>query len=360
MSSLPSHLLLLETGDHGRLDFHPSCPVCRRERLVGMLRSRPVVSRRLQAALATGVLAFSAAAPAVAAIPPERDRQQEGVAAPERPTSGGRERLSDGVDDPDFDPGGDTALPFAVGAPDTAPTDEEDGDTGLGPPIDVEPREDPSAHVIAPDEPDSETPAGGDAPVPPAEAAPVPPPPASAEPTPAPPPPATMEAPAEADEPASPDSRGSKEKSEPGRDRGSPNGTTITRPDATTRTVEPRLSLQSSRPARAGDVAPTVPQLRETSPLPAQTARASASEQVAVASPSAPAEEGPRPLQGQARFYVVQSGDSLWSIARTLLGPSASPARIAREVDRLWELNKDRIGTGNPDLLMVGTKLRLR
>ncbi len=127
MSSLPSHLL--ETGDHGRLDFYTSCPVCRRERLVGMLRSRPVVARRLQAALATGVLAFSAAAPAVAAIPPERDRQQEGVAAPERPTSGGRERLSDGVDDPDFDPGGDTALPFAVGAPDTAPTDEEDGDS---------------------------------------------------------------------------------------------------------------------------------------------------------------------------------------------------------------------------------------
>jgi hypothetical protein len=43
-----------------------------------------------------------------------------------------------------------------------------------------------------------------------------------------------------------------------------------------------------------------------------------------------------------------------------LLGPSASPARIAREVDRLWRLNEDRIGTGNRDLLMVGTKLRLR
>ena len=30
--SLSHHLL--EPGDHGRLGFHPGCPVCRRERLV--------------------------------------------------------------------------------------------------------------------------------------------------------------------------------------------------------------------------------------------------------------------------------------------------------------------------------------
>jgi len=28
-------------------------------------------------------------------------------------------------------------------------------------------------------------------------------------------------------------------------------------------------------------------------------------------------------------------------------------------VNRLWELNADRIATGQPDLLMVGTVLRL-
>ncbi|MGH2803425.1 MAG: LysM peptidoglycan-binding domain-containing protein [Thermoleophilaceae bacterium] len=65
-------------------------------------------------------------------------------------------------------------------------------------------------------------------------------------------------------------------------------------------------------------------------------------------------------LLGSARFHVVQPGDSLWSIAKRLLGRDASPARIAREVDRLWSLNGDRIGTGDPDLLMIGTKLRLR
>jgi nucleoid-associated protein YgaU len=57
---------------------------------------------------------------------------------------------------------------------------------------------------------------------------------------------------------------------------------------------------------------------------------------------------------------VVRPGESLWSIAKGLLGGGASTAGIAREVNRLWELNTNRIGTGNPDLLMIGTKLRLR
>ena len=60
------------------------------------------------------------------------------------------------------------------------------------------------------------------------------------------------------------------------------------------------------------------------------------------------------------RFHVVLPGESLWSIARDLLGRDASTARIAREVNRLWELNRTRIGTGDPDLLMAGTRLRLR
>ena len=58
--------------------------------------------------------------------------------------------------------------------------------------------------------------------------------------------------------------------------------------------------------------------------------------------------------------HVARPGESLWSIARDVLGGTASTAQIAREVNRLWELNKDRIGTGDRNLLMIGTRLRLR
>jgi nucleoid-associated protein YgaU len=60
------------------------------------------------------------------------------------------------------------------------------------------------------------------------------------------------------------------------------------------------------------------------------------------------------------KVHVVQPGESLWTIADAVLGGKASTAAIAREVNRLWHLNKARIGTGNPDLLAVGTRLELR
>jgi len=66
----------------------------------------------------------------------------------------------------------------------------------------------------------------------------------------------------------------------------------------------------------------------------------------------------PRPTPPETT-YVVAAGDSLWSIADDRLGPGASSAQIAREVHRLWQLNSERIGTGDPDLLSVGTSLVL-
>ena len=61
-----------------------------------------------------------------------------------------------------------------------------------------------------------------------------------------------------------------------------------------------------------------------------------------------------------ARFHVVQRGESLWSIATDRLGDRAGVEQIAREVNRLWQLNEDRIASGSPDLLYTGTRLRLR
>jgi Tfp pilus assembly protein FimV len=81
---------------------------------------------------------------------------------------------------------------------------------------------------------------------------------------------------------------------------------------------------------------------------------------------STSASEAPEPtpaakrLRHGSRFHIVQPGDSLWSIAKQLVGPNATAGRIAREVDRLWTLNRSRIATGDPDLLLVGTRLRLR
>jgi nucleoid-associated protein YgaU len=58
--------------------------------------------------------------------------------------------------------------------------------------------------------------------------------------------------------------------------------------------------------------------------------------------------------------HVVVAGESLWSIANDVLGGRATVAQVAREVNRLWELNRARIGTGDRDLLPVGTRLELK
>jgi nucleoid-associated protein YgaU len=60
------------------------------------------------------------------------------------------------------------------------------------------------------------------------------------------------------------------------------------------------------------------------------------------------------------RLHRVVAGESLWSIAERLLGATATAADVAAEVDRLWRLNRHRIGTGDPDLLPAGITIVLR
>jgi Tfp pilus assembly protein FimV len=74
--------------------------------------------------------------------------------------------------------------------------------------------------------------------------------------------------------------------------------------------------------------------------------------------PAAAVAPAPRRIRG--RFRVVRPGESLWSIASALLDADASPAAVALEVLRLWRLNEARIGTGDPNLLRIGVRLRLR
>jgi hypothetical protein len=60
-----------------------------------------------------------------------------------------------------------------------------------------------------------------------------------------------------------------------------------------------------------------------------------------------------------AHIVVVRPGDSLWSIASERLGPEATPQQIEREVERLWALNRDRIGA-DPSLIFPGQRLSLQ
>jgi nucleoid-associated protein YgaU len=55
--------------------------------------------------------------------------------------------------------------------------------------------------------------------------------------------------------------------------------------------------------------------------------------------------------------HVVRAGESLWSIAEDLLGRGASTEQIARAVERLWKLNAERIGSGDPDVIVSGQQL---
>ena len=55
----------------------------------------------------------------------------------------------------------------------------------------------------------------------------------------------------------------------------------------------------------------------------------------------------------------LRQGECLWWIAHDQLGGDAGPVQVARLVNRLWELNRERIGTGEPGLLRAGTGLQL-
>jgi hypothetical protein len=333
MASLTAHLV--ESGGHGRLGFHPSCPACSRERLFGSLPSDVVVSRRPQAALASGVLALSAIGPPVA-MAQEPDQQLEGGSGAGQPEGSG-ETGSGAVVVPVLDSSGGTVAPTEVvppAAPHLDPLTPPDADDGSllqeVVPVETEPIEVPSTDPAPPPPADegNASEAGPDLPQSVLETG-VGEPDSSAE------APEALQPPAEAEGPEALDS------SEP-----SPPA------EHSADTVRPKETAEPKR-----RVAPPLPPAAEIPTAPAQpepVGAAPAEEPVQTAPVSDPA---PTPQGGS---LVVQPGDSLWAIAKRLLGPHASPAEIARKVNRLWELNRERIGTGRPDLLLVGTKLRLR
>ena len=57
--------------------------------------------------------------------------------------------------------------------------------------------------------------------------------------------------------------------------------------------------------------------------------------------------------------HVVERGECLWTIAEERLGRGASDARVAREVARMWSVNRHRSRSGDPDLIFPGERLRM-
>lgn len=79
-----------------------------------------------------------------------------------------------------------------------------------------------------------------------------------------------------------------------------------------------------------------------------------------VAAPT-PVSPAPQTISASSsgRIHTLRSGESLWSVATAALGPSASPAQIAAYVSELWDLNADRIASGNPSIVRAGQQLVL-
>jgi hypothetical protein len=284
-----------------------------RDRLGVALSSQPLFSARVRALLATGVLAFSFGA-ATVSVASETDTEQEGV-SPQ--PSGPSDQVGDGSAE-------ETPLPVEVvpvspvpGNPEQQPsTDETGGDPQAGgPPTGAPPQ------AVAP----TVVPGAQPAPVP-EQAPPTAPAPVTPDSVPAPVPPLA-----------------------PG---GVGAGTVVEELGASTQTQHLRVSnSDQGRGAEGGHGAHGAPVAPETDQAPQPTP--------AAASQALPASR-PAMLRPRQRFYVVRPGDSLWAIAVVLRGPDASIAAVRRVVRRLWRLNRNRIGTGDPDALPIGVRLRLR
>jgi nucleoid-associated protein YgaU len=76
-------------------------------------------------------------------------------------------------------------------------------------------------------------------------------------------------------------------------------------------------------------------------------------------------EHGPGPPQApDDSTWIVEPGDSFWSIAEDVLTPRGGPARGDRQIGRYWrrliDANRSRlVDPRNPDLLLPGQRLQL-
>lgn len=262
-----------------------------------------LLSKRTLAVVGIIALLTATAAPSWAAAA-EPDTEGEGAAPP-------------GLENPHFEPGGEEA------ALESLPGIAESGASGEeveGPPIETEPAQEPEVTEPAP---------SPEEPAPPVAAQPEP----LAPPTEA-PPPATPEYTPAAPEYVAPSAPSTPVENDP-----------IVAPPSGSEPpprVAPQPGPEAIAPEAIADAPPAV--------VPSSEPEAPAQE----APPAAPA---PAVVDGSS--YTVRPGDCLWSIAEALLPSGAGNEEIAAEVARLWRTNADRIGTGDPNVILAGTVLKL-
>jgi hypothetical protein len=318
MRPLSAHLRDLD--EHDCLDMHLACPVCREQRLAGPAGELTRGSQRFQAMVAIGALGVAAFTP-TSAVAADADQEFEGNSA---------EQVANDPADPD--PISDGSASDQAAIPPAEPEGEASASDTTGAEIGDDLTADPAARVADPDEGEAEP-----------DAAEV-----------SPPTDATADAAPPAPEPAPP----------------------VTPPPAQPETVAstPQAKASAPRPhhRRHAAVRRDATRIYRVAALPAPTpapVRAAVSVAAPVAHVTPPrrpvatrlvAHRTSRPPARGDDSHTVNPGDSLWSIAKALRGNDASNAEIAREVNRLWNLNADRIATGNPDLLLVGIRLKLQ
>jgi hypothetical protein len=314
VNSLSAHLVA--GPEHGRLRFHPDCPFCRKQRLAGPL-SDAVLPARAQAGLLAAALSAGTLLPAGGAAADPTTEKAPTARASQTPPPSDPPVVVDETQEAPVDEAPD--LRELLTNPDLG-SDSAGEDVGA----------DAEATEPAAPEPLAEAPVEPAPVAPPPTASPAPPAPAPAPPT---PPPVELPPAAVVDE-----------------------ATLSQAPSTTTERQALKLGVEPRRRGRPL-VANSHPSPQPVAPAPVVEAPAPSApvETVAISQPAPPTDG---PIGG--RGYTVQPGDSLWLIARRLLGADASNGQIAREVNRLWRLNQERIGTGDPSLIHIGTELRLR
>ena len=398
MTSLDRHTLTPRLEEHAKLPFRADCPYCRQVRLRGPLSNPGIVPRRAKAGLLAGVLAATGAAPAAPALGQPAPSNAQGDAALLPPGGVEADEAGREGDPPAVELGG---APAQAGPPVTGPRPEVRPPKAAVPePVDPEPAspetpepseaQTPEAHAEEPrpapapepprQEPEDDGPTAAPPGGAPEQSAPPREPESSSAPEPQPNPRPSRAEPREwAPEPeqaptsAAPAKEpGSAPAPEQGRPEPQDEGTRLApreESDQAAPRSEPGPSSKAQREIDGSGESEADGSHRPGSGGGSRSMREPASSQRDGVSRGngrkrldASVSASPEHMAGSEaeRVHVVKPGESLWAIAEGHLGPRASDAAIAKEVNRLWELNDTEvIKTGDPDLILSGQRLRL-